>query len=167
MTNNKSNGIALEAGDQSVLMLHGLGASSLELTRLAKDFHEQGFSVRAPDIQGYCFGTPQESWQSWIDQAQAHFWEMRKQYETVSVVGVSMGATIGMMLAARETFTSLVVLSAALSYDGWAIPWYQFLINWTAWIPFSSRYEYKEREPFGIKNDETRAMIKRMMKSSH
>lgn len=167
MTNNKSNGIALEAGDQSVLMLHGLGASSLELTRLAKDFHEQGFSVRAPDIQGYCFGTPQESWQSWIDQAQAHFWEMRKQYETVSVVGVSMGATIGMMLATRETFTSLVVLSAALSYDGWAIPWYQFLINWTAWIPFSSRYEYKEREPYGIKNDETRAMIKRMMKLDH
>jgi len=167
MTNNKSNGIALEAGDQSVLMLHGLGASSLELTRLAKDLHAQGFSVRAPDIQGYCFGTPQQHWPSWVAQAQAHLWEMRKQYETVSVVGVSMGATMGMWLATREPLTSLVVLSAGLSYDGWAIPWYQFLIDWTAWIPFANRYEYKEREPYGIKNDETRAMVKRMLKLDH
>jgi carboxylesterase len=92
---------------------------------------------------------------------------MRKRYETVSVVGVSMGATLGLMLAQREPLTALVVLSAALSYDGWAIPWYQFLMDWTQWIPFSDIYQYKERDPFGIKNDETRAMVKRMMKLDH
>lgn len=167
MNHIKSNGIALQAGDQGVLMLHGLGASSLELTRLAKDLHAQGFSVHAPDLQGYCYGTPTQRWFSWIEQAQEHLWAMRKQYETVSVVGVSMGATIGLMLAERENLTSLVVLSAALSYDGWAIPWYQFLIDWTPWIPFAHVYEYKERDPFGIKNDETRAMVKRMMKLDH
>jgi carboxylesterase len=167
MTNINSNGIALQAGDQGVLMLHGLGASSLELTRLAKDLHEQGFSVRAPDLQGYCYGTPAEPWQNWMEQTQEHLWEMRKRYETVSVVGVSMGATLGLMLAERESLTSLVVLSAALSYDGWAIPWYQFLMDWTQWIPFSHVYKYKERDPFGIKNDETRAMVKRMMKLDH
>ena len=167
MTHIKTNGIALHAGDQGVLMLHGLGASSLELTRLAKDLHDQGFSVRAPDLQGYCFGTPNQPWSSWMAQTQEHLWDMRKRYETVSVVGVSMGATLGLMLAQREPLTALVVLSAALSYDGWAIPWYQFLMDWTQWIPFSDIYQYKERDPFGIKNDETRAMVKRMMKLDH
>ncbi len=167
MTHIKTDGIALHAGDQVVLMLHGLGASSLELTRLAKDLHDQGFSVRAPDLQGYCFGTPNQPWSSWMAQTQEHLWDMRKRYETVSVVGVSMGATLGLMLAQREPLTALVVLSAALSYDGWAIPWYQFLMDWTQWIPFSDIYQYKERDPFGIKNDETRAMVKRMMKLDH
>ena len=167
MTHNAFNGISLQAGDQGVLMLHGLGASSLELARLAKHFHEQGFSVRAPDLQGYCFGTTTAPWPTWIEQAQEHLWEMQKTYETVSVVGISMGATLGLMLAERERLTSLVMLSAGLSYDGWAIPWYRFLIDWTQWIPFASAYEYQESEPFGIKNNETRAMVKRMMKLNH
>ena len=60
-----------------------------------------------------------------------------------------------------------LALSAALGYDGWAIPWYHGLISLAQCIPFSSRYEYVEREPYGLKNTETRAMIKRMLKSQH
>jgi len=167
MTHKNFGGISLNGGDQGLLMLHGLGASSLELARLAKHLNEQGFSVNAPDLQGYCFGTPVAPWQSWVEQTQEHLWEMKKKYETVSVVGVSMGATLGLMLAEREPLTSLVMLSAALSYDGWAIPWYRFLLDWTQWIPFANAYQYKEADPFGIKNDEIRAMVKRMMKLDH
>lgn len=167
MIRNKLDGISLHGGDQGVLMLHGLGSSSLELTRLAKYLNEQGFSVRAPDLLGYCFGTPVAPWQSWVEQTQEHLREMKKKYETVSVVGVSMGATLGLILAERDSLTSLVLLSAALSYDGWAIPWYRFFLDWTRWIPFANAYQYKETDPFGIKNDETRAMVKRMMKLDH
>jgi carboxylesterase len=162
-----SNGIYLQGGPHCVLMLHGLGASSVELARMAKDLHQQGFTVVVPDITGYCFGTPGQAWEAWVSQAQNHLWELRKQYTTVSVVGVSMGATLAMVLAQRENIHALVLLSTALSYDGWAMPWYRFLLDWAPWLPFANRYTYEEEEPYGVKNEEMRAMVKRAMKSAH
>lgn len=148
-------------------MLHGLGASSIELARLAKDFHQQGFSVFAPDIEGYCYGTPAQPWASWVAQAQQHLHAMRQQYRSVSVLGLSMGATLALALAQREKVQSLALLSTALSYDGWAMPWYKFLLDWSSWLPFANRYQFVEDEPYGIKNEEMRAMVKRAMKSEH
>jgi len=65
---------------------------------MAKELHQQGFSVCVPDIAGYCFGTPAQPWTAWVEQAQSQVWELRKHYDTVSVVGVSMGATLAMAL---------------------------------------------------------------------
>ena len=148
-------------------MLHGLGASSIELARMAKELHQQGLSVYVPDIQGYCFGSPAQPWGAWVAQCQKHVWELRQRYSSVSVVGVSMGATLAMALAQRESVDALVLLSTALSYDGWAMPWYRFLLDWAHWLPFAGRYTYKEDEPYGVKNEEMRAMVKRAMKSNH
>lgn len=148
-------------------MLHGLGANSIELTRLAKEIHAQNFTVVAPDIQGYCFGTAIHAWQDWVKQVQMHLWALQKSYTTVSIVGLSMGATLALALAQREKVTSIVCLSTALAYDGWSMPWYQFLSRYATWIPFSSRYSFRETEPYGVKNEEMRAMIKRAMEKNH
>jgi carboxylesterase len=134
---------------------------------MAKELHQQGLSVYAPDIHGYCFGTPGEPWNDWVAQTQQHLWDLRQYYQSVSVVGVSMGATLAMALAQRESVDALVLLSTALSYDGWAMPWYRFLLNWAPWLPFASRYTYIEDEPYGVKNEEMRALVKRAMKSNH
>jgi carboxylesterase len=159
--------IDLVGGEHCVLMLHGLGASPLELSRLAKDLHSAGFSVYAPNIPNYSFGTECGNWQDWVKQAEQYLWDLRTQYSTVSVVGLSMGATLSMALAERESITSMVLLSTALAYDGWAIPWYSFLLNFASWLPFANRYRYAEAEPFGIKNPEMRAMVKRAMEKDH
>ena len=156
-----------DAGPHAVLMLHGLGASPLELSRLAQEAHTEGFSVFAPLIEGYGFGTTPQPWWAWRDQVLGHYRACQTRYQTVSVLGVSMGATLAMLLAEHTTPTAVVALSAALGYDGWAIPWVHRLIGIARWIPFSNRYRYVEREPFGLKNIETRAMIQRMLKSQH
>ena len=159
--------IELVGGEHCLLMLHGLGASPLELSRLAKDLQIAGFSVFAPAIPNYAFGTDCGDWQSWVGQAEQYLWDLRTHYQTVSVVGLSMGATLSMALAARESLAGMVLLSTALAYDGWAIPWYSFLLNFAKWLPFASRYRYAEAEPFGIKNPEMRAMVKRAMQKDH
>jgi carboxylesterase len=159
--------INLVAGEHCVLMLHGLCSSPLELSRLAKDLHSQGFSVVVPNIPNYSFGTECGQWQGWIDHVQKLLWALRKKYKTVSVVGLSMGATLAMVLAQREPVSGLVLLSTALAYDGWAIPWYSFLLNFSKWVPYASRYRYAEAEPFGVKNPEMRAMIKRALAKDH
>jgi carboxylesterase len=159
--------IELVGGEHCVLMLHGLGASPLELSRLAKDLNVAGFSVFVPSIPNYSFGSECGDWQDWIGHAEQYLWDLRPQYTTVSVVGLSMGATLSMALAQRESITGLVLLSTALAYDGWAIPWYSFLLNFASWLPFANRYRYAEEEPYGIKNPEMRAMVKRAMKQDH
>mgnify|MGYP003329659948 CR=1 FL=1 len=156
-----------DAGSHAVLMLHGLGAAPFELARLAQEAHQEGFSVRVPAIEGYCYGSTPQAWTHWRDQVLDHYWDCKKKFETVSVLGVSMGATLALHLGEIETPTSVVALSAALGYDGWAIPWYHSLISLASWFPFAGRYEYVEREPYGLKNRETRAMIKRMLQSQH
>lgn len=159
--------IELVGGEHCVLMLHGLGASPLELSRLAKDLQIAGFSIFLPSIPHYAFGTDCGDWQSWVAQAEQYVWNLQTQYKTVSVVGLSMGATLSMALAERESLAGMVLLSTALAYDGWAIPWYSFLLNFAKWLPFASRYRYAEAEPFGIKNPEMRAMVKRAMQKDH
>ena len=148
-------------------MLHGLGANELELQRLAKDLHASGFSVVIPSIQGYTYATPPQNWSTWVDQVLSHIWELEKQYATVSVVGLSMGAVLAMVAAQRHSrpLAGLVLLSASLAYDGWSMPWYRFLLGISSWLPFVNNYRLKESEPYGVKNEEMRAAIKATLKS--
>lgn len=157
----------LDAGPHGVLMLHGLGANSLELAGLAKHLHQNGFTVHAPHIEGYTFGSATQTWQDWLREAQKHYWAMKARCETVSVVGLSMGATLSLMLASVERPTCAVLLSACLSYNGWSIPFYSFLLRIAPYLPFLQKYRFAEAEPYGIKNEEMRARVKRALTQDH
>jgi carboxylesterase len=161
--------IHLEGGEHCVMMLHGLGANALELQRLVKDLHALGFSVVVPCIDGYTFESDLQEWSSWVEQAQNQLWSLQKKYATVSLVGLSMGAVLGLVLAQKQenNLAGMVLLSTALAFDGWAMPWYRFLLQLPAWLPFIGRYELKETEPFGIKNEEMRSAVRSLMKSHH
>ena len=152
-----------------VVMLHGLGANELEFIRMSKELHAAGFSVVVPRIKGYSFDTTVQPWKSWVEQVQSQYRELEKTYSSVSVVGLSMGAILAMVLAQRQPtpIAGLVLLSASLAYDGWSMPWYRRLLEISAWLPFASRYNMKESEPFGVKNEEMRAAIKSALKSKH
>ncbi len=149
--------------ENAVLLLHGLAGSSLEVARLAQMLQQSGLSVVAPDIPGFAYGTPESGWQSWVQVVREHVQSLKSRYTTVSVVGVSMGATLAMEVATHEDINALVLLSVALGYDGWAVPWYRFLLPIARYLPFSQRYRHTEGEPFGIKNPEIRAVIKKML----
>lgn len=151
-----------------LLLLHGLGASTLELNWLAIELGKSGFRVETPTIQGYSFGTEATEWRLWIDICKAEVTRLLKESETVSVCGVSMGATLALALAeSTDNLTCLVALSTTLMYDGWAVPWYAPLISIVpAVAPFFRTYRYHEREPFGVKNRELRAHIKRALQEN-
>lgn len=148
-------------------MLHGLAGSSLEVARLGQVLQQAGLTVLAPDIPGFAFGTPPAPWQNWVDTARAHLHQLKAEYTTVSVVGISMGATLAMELAALDDVTSLVLLAPGLAYDGWAMPWYRVLLPIARYIPFHERYKHREGEPYGVKNPALRAMVKKMMADRH
>jgi carboxylesterase len=63
----------------------------------------------------------------------------------------------------RPKAQAIVLLSVTLSYDGWAMPWYRFLLDWAYYTPMRKRWRYREESPFGLRNEALRAKIGRAM----
>jgi carboxylesterase len=58
---------------------------------------------------------------------------LKEEFSTVSLCGLSMGATLALAVAARsKELLSVVLLSPVLQYDGWSVPWYWKLAS-TTW----------------------------------
>ncbi|WP_144107484.1 alpha/beta hydrolase [Paraburkholderia sp. BCC1886] len=156
-----------ENSDHVVLLLHGLSSSPLELRFLARFLAEEGFAIHSPELSGYSAGTGHAPMEHWIDAAVAQFDALATQYRHVSVCGLSMGATLAAALAQqRPAARALLLLSITLRYDGWAIPWYRFLLDYAYYTPMRSRYRYREHEPYGLRNEALRSKIARAMQKN-
>lgn len=160
----------LDGGEHAVLLLHGLQSSPAELQPLAKRLNQAGYTVHAPHIRGYGFehgDTPRSVtyWSEWHAVAREEFLALKKSHQTVSVSGLCIGAVLSLSLAAEmgDEIAALSLLSTTLWYDGWSIPWYRFLRYVGYYTPFRYTYTYREREPFGLKNEQLRKWIAREM----
>ena len=154
-------------GDHAVLLLHGLSSSPLELRFLARFLAEEGFATHTPELSGYSAGTGHARMEQWISAAVAQFDLLAAQYRHVSVCGLSMGATLAAAVAQqRPTARALLLLSITFDYDGWAIPWYRFLLDYVYYTPMRSRYRYREHEPYGLRNQALRTKIARAMQKN-
>jgi carboxylesterase len=164
------NPITLSGGEHAVLLIHGLQSSPAELLPLAKRLQQAGYTVHMPHIAGYGFAhgdTPRSvtRWQDWHAKAMAEFRALQQQYRTVAVGGLCIGGTLSLSIAAElgDEVAALTLLSTTLWYDGWAMPWYRpFRYLGYIW-PIRYWYTYKEREPFGLKNEQLRKWVAREM----
>lgn len=153
-----------EGGDHAVLLLHGLSSSPQEMRFLSRALQREGFTVLAPTLDGYSAGTREQRMESWLASAIHEFDMLQSKYAKVSICGLSIGAALAIALAAeRPAAGALILLSVTLDYDGWAIPWYRFLLKWAYYTPLRHRWRYREGEPYGLKNEALRAKIARAM----
>lgn len=159
------NGRIFEEGDgHAVLLLHGLSSSPLELRYLARCLHADGFTTCAPVIEGYSAGSSEQPMERWLEAAVREFDALESRYDRVSICGLSIGGALALrLIRERPGAQALALLSLTLAYDGWAIPWYRFLLDWAYYTPLRSRYRYREAEPFGLRNEALRAKIARAM----
>lgn len=167
----QSNDLYLQGGEHAILLIHGLTGSPFELKYAAQKLHLAGFTVSVPCLAGH--GTTFQElartrWQDWYATAKTAFDDLKKTHKTVSVGGLCMGAVLALLLAANEKndVNALALLSTTLSYDGWATPWYQFLITVVYYTPFRYTAYYTEREPFGIKNERLRRQVMTGLKNN-
>jgi carboxylesterase len=127
---NIGKSVIYEGGDHAVLLLHGLSSSPLEMRFLARALNREGFTATAPNLGGYSAGTPELQMEAWITAAVREFDTLKQQYGRVSVCGLSIGAALALALVdTRPSAHALILLSLTLDYDGWAIPWYRFLLD--------------------------------------
>jgi carboxylesterase len=162
--------IDLPGGDHSVLLIHGLTGSPFEMKYLARKLNKAGFTVKGPCLEGHCStlkDLANTSWNDWYRSVRQSFIEMKKYANTVSVVGLCMGALLSLHLACEfgSEVAALSLISTTLFYDGWSLPWFKFLLPISYYTPFRYIYSYSEKEPYGIKNKPLRERIVNLMRN--
>lgn len=163
--------IDLAGNEHAVLLIHGLTGSPFEMKYLAKKLHRSGFTVKGPCLAGH--GETLKSlkatcWQDWYKTVYETFKELKKEYKTVSVSGLCMGALLALYLAfdVGNEVSSTSLLSTTIFYDGWSMPRCSFLLPICYYPPLRYFYSYKEREPYGIKDERMRKQIALILKEN-
>lgn len=79
--------------------------------------------------------------------------------------GLCIGAVLSLSVAAEQgdEVAALTLLATTLWYDGWSIPWYRIFRYVGYYTPFRYIYTYREREPYGLKNEQLRRWIAKEM----
>ncbi len=107
-----------EEGSPGVLLLHGFGDTPQTLALLARKLHKSGYSLYAPLLPGHgrnmdAFGKSRAA--DWISAARSALAEMRRRHKSVSVVGLSMGGALAVLLAAEfDDIPALVLIAPYL-----------------------------------------------------
>ncbi|MDR3200325.1 MAG: alpha/beta fold hydrolase [Spirochaetales bacterium] len=116
-TDSSSLPIFLSGGDEAFLLIHGFTDVSDQLRYMAERLWERGYTVSVPRLPGH--GTCgedflQTSWKDWLRRAADEFFDLRCRYETVHLLGVSMGGLIAIILASRFQTGKLVLAAPAI-----------------------------------------------------
>lgn len=104
-----------EGGSHGVLLLHGFGDTPQTLALLGRRLRKSGYSVLAPLLPGHgrslgSFGKSRAS--DWIAAATDAYRDMRGRHDTVSVVGLSMGGALAVLLAGEQHELPALILIA-------------------------------------------------------
>ena len=156
---------ATSVGNAAVLMVHGLGGTQYDLGSMHKTLQRAGFATHSLTLPGH--GTTPEDLvdvtaEQWMDAVQSLYRELVDRYDTLHVCGMCMGALLSIELVKREKHAKgkLVALAPPIFIDGWATPWYASLRRYLYWMPWLKRMRIEEEDPYGIKNDLIRNIVK-------
>lgn len=148
------------------LLIHGLGGTQYDLGPMHKVLRRAGVETHAVTLPGHG-GTPDDlhavEAEQWLDAVTQAYDALVDQYETLHVIGMCMGALLAVALCERRQHRRglLVALSTPVYIDGWSTPPYRWLRHVVYHLPMlPARIKVEENEPFGIKNDLVRAIVK-------
>jgi carboxylesterase len=150
----------------AVFLIHGLGGTQYDLGSMHKRLKNAGFVTHSLTLPGH--GTTPEdlvdvSAEQWMEAVTAKYHEIAAQHTQFHIMGMCMGALLATELAKRQRHTrgKLIVLAAPIYLDGWATPWYAPVRHLLYWVPgVARRMKVEEEDPYGIKNDQLRAIVK-------
>ena len=154
-------------GRTGVLLIHGLGGTPLELKTVARGLASRGMTVACCQLAGHC-GTADDllktGWPDWYASVETALAELETHCDTVLAGGLSIGAVLALRLAALnpDRVHGLALFAPTLWYDGWAVPWYSFMLKLGfifSYDPWVRRLKFAERSPYGIKDPTIRNLV--------
>ena len=159
---------ATPAKKPQVLFLHGLTGAPGDMQIITKHLRRVGYHVEAPMLPGHGLdekGLLKTGWRDWLAAAEHKLMQMTADGSQAFVGGLSMGAVLSLALAAKhpDRVKGVVCYAVTLRYDGWIVPKNAWMLPIGARIPLVNRYRFKERPPYGIKDERLRAKMEEML----
>lgn len=161
----ETQGYYVRGGRTGVLLMHGLCGTPTEMRFVANGLARTGCTVYCPMLAGHG-GTEEDikgtTWQDWYASAERALDRLREDCDTVIVGGLSTGAVLALLLAARRPadVQGTALLAPTLWLNGWLIPWYARLFR----LVFSKRIAnligFPDLHPHGIKDERIREFIR-------
>jgi len=108
----------LPKGKIGILFLHGFTSTPASLQDYAEFFAKEGYTVSVPLLPGHG-GIPADlikiSWEQWLEKTLESYEELNEICSKIFVVGLSLGGTLALQLAAkRKGIPKLFLLSPAV-----------------------------------------------------
>jgi carboxylesterase len=111
----------LGEGDRAVLLIHGIAGGPAQMRLLGEALAQEGFAVHGLLLPGH--GTDPDdlfhiTWPDWYRHVEREFVKLAARYDEVSVVGFSLGAALGVKLAAEHghRMKRLVLISTPIYF---------------------------------------------------
>jgi carboxylesterase len=165
MTVQKDQSYYVRGNRVGVLLIHGLAGTPAEMRYVANGMARAGYTVFCPQLAGHC-GTDEDlratTWQDWYGSAERALFELRKDCDTVIVGGLSTGAVLALLLAARNTkdVHGIALFAPVFWLNGWLIPWYARLFRAVRYKRLANLINFPDIEPHGIKDDRVRDFVR-------
>lgn len=168
MCATKDHSYTLGSGPVGVLLVHGLCGSPTEMRYVANGLARAGYTVHCPQLAGHCNGEQAleaSCWQDWLNSAEEGLKVLEARCEKVIVGGLSTGAVLALMLAARhpDKVAALALYSPTLWLNGRFIPWYARAFRIVRWRWLARLFRFDAPLDFGIKDQRLREFIKRTL----
>lgn len=151
-------------GRTGFLLIHGLGGTPVELRIVAGGLARAGYTVSCPQLAGHC-GSFDElkttRWHDWYESVENALARLRRECDHIVVGGLSMGAVLALHVAAQYPtgVHGAALFAPTLTLDGWGIPWYARLFRLVPSRRLADMIEFREREPFGVKDPRVRSLV--------
>ena len=121
-------------GRVAALCLHGLTGTPYEVRSLGEAISAAGIRAIGPALPGHN-ETPERlaatAYTDWLEAAREEFQRLRADYDSVFIVGLSMGGLLALALAEEEPVDALVVIGTPLELHhpfSWLIPLVKYLL---------------------------------------
>jgi carboxylesterase len=155
----------IAGGRVGVLLIHGLAGTPTEMRYVANGMARAGCTVLCPQLAGHC-GSADDikatTWQDWYASAERALFQLRKDCDTVIVGGLSTGAVLALLLAARHPkhVHGTALFAPTFWLNGWLIPWYVRFFRAIQHKWAANLISFPDLEPHGIKDDRIRDVIR-------
>jgi carboxylesterase len=166
----KDVGFKIKRGKVGILLLHRLCGTPVEMRFVANGLASLGYTVHCPMLAGHCGSEAAlraSSWTDWYRSAELALDDLKKDCNVVIAGGLSAGAVLAVMLAAKHParVNATALLAPTLWLNGWMIPWYARLFVLVRLKWFANLFCFAHHDPHGIKDERIREFIQRARSS--
>ncbi len=163
----------LHAGGRvGFLLIHGLGATPVELRFVAQGLARAGYTVSCCQLAGHCSTVEDlraSTWREWYASVEAAHDQLLETCDVVIAGGLSMGAILALHLAQNrpDSVHALALYAPTMWMNGWSMPWYARLLYYVRPTNLTIEMNLSEHEPYGLKDDRIRAFVVQSMQSGN